>query len=399
MTKQAKTASPPRPRLMLVTRNLPPLLGGMERLNLHIASELLRDFELLIVGPTGCASRLPSASVVYEVPHKPLWRFLSSAFLRVLRLSREYQVRCVIAGSGLTAPMALIGARICGARSAVYVHGLDLVAPHPVYRWIWRPILRRMDLCIANSSYTAGLAASIGIPNETICVLNPGLDLPDPEDPSTAADFRKSHGLHSRKVMLSVGRLTPRKGLLEFVREALPAIVAVYPDAILVIIGDEAPDALVGGGAGMGNRIVDLARSKGLSKNVCLLGPCDDLVLSAAYQTADVLVFPVRDVPGDVEGFGMVAIEAASHGLQTVAFAVGGIGDAVADGHSGWLVTADDYLSLVERIIQVLTQGRSTTVERRCRDFSAALAWPHFGIKLRALINRLLKSRPSPARA
>lgn len=396
MIEPARSASPPPRRVILVTRNLPPLLGGMERLNLHIALELLRDFDLLVIGPIGCASRLPRASVVCEVPHKPLWRFLSSALVRALRLARKYQVNCLIAGSGLTAPMAFVGARFCGARTAVYVHGLDLIAPHPVYRWIWRPILRRMDLCIANSSYTASLATSIGIPNETICVLNPGLDLPGPTALSPAAEFRKSHGLHSRRVMLSVGRLTPRKGLLEFVGEALPKIIAKYPHAILVIIGDEAPDALTGGGAGMGKRIVDLARSKGLGENVCLLGPCEDQVLSAAYQAADVLVFPVRNVPGDVEGFGMVAIEAASHGLPTVAFAVGGIRDAVDDGRSGWLVMADDYLALAERITQVLAEGRNAVVEHRCRDFSADFAWPHFGTRLRILINRLLKSGDSP---
>src|SRR5690606_9891443 len=254
----------------------------------------------------------------------------------------------------------------------------------------WRPVLRRMDLCIANSRYTANLAASIGVRNEAICVINPGLDLPGLSNLSPA-NFRNSYGLGSRKIMLSVGRMTPRKGLLEFVGQALPTIIAQCPDAILLIIGDEAPNALTGDSAGMGKRIVDLARSKGLQENVYLLGPCEDHVLSAAYQASDVLVFPVRDVAGDVEGFGMVAIEAASHGLPTVAFAVGGIGDAVSNGESGWLVNADDYLSLAKKIVQVLAEGRTAAVEQRCQDFSADFVWAQFGIHLRTVINRLLK--------
>lgn len=389
MTETELSASPAS-GLLLVTRNLPPLIGGMERLNLHIALELRREFDVIVVGPVGCATRLPTVSLVCEVPHKPLWQFLSMALVSVLRLARKHRPACVLAGSGLTAPIAFVGARLCGARTAVYVHGLDLIAAHPVYRWIWRPFLRRMDLCIANSSHTAALAKSIGIPVKSISVLNPGVELPGPDDPTSAAEFRRRYGLDSRKMLLSVGRLTPRKGLLEFVDRALPAITDTYPHATLVIIGDEAPNALTGSAVGMGKRIVDLARSKGLEDSIRMLGPCEEAVLSAAFRASDALIFPVRDVPGDVEGFGMVAIEAASHGLPTVAFAVGGISDAVDDGRSGWLVSPSDYSSLAERVKQILATGRSSAVRQRCRDFSEAFEWSHFGSHLRALINRLL---------
>lgn len=389
MTEPELSASPAR-GLLLVTRNLPPLRGGMERLNLHIALELRQEFELVVVGPVGCATWLPAPSIVCEVPYTSLWRFLPMALVHALRLARKHRPVCVLAGSGLTAPIAYVGARLCGARTVVYVHGLDLIATHRIYRWIWRPFLRRMDLCLANSSHSADLAKSIGIPKKSISVLNPGVELPDSDDPETASGFRRRHGLDSRKILLSVGRLTPRKGLLEFVDRALPAITDAYPAATLVIIGDEAPNALTGSAIGMGKRIVDVARRKGLEDSIRILGPCEEAVLSAAYQASDVLIFPVRDVPGDVEGFGMVAIEAASYGLPTVAFAVGGISDAVDDGRSGWLVSPDDYSSLAGRVKQVFAAGRNGAVRRRCRDFAKTFEWSHFGTHLRALINRLL---------
>jgi phosphatidylinositol alpha-1,6-mannosyltransferase len=121
-----------------------------------------------------------------------------------------------------------------------------------------------------------------------------------------------------------------------------------------------------------------------------MLGSCEETVLAAAYKASDALIFPVRDVPGDVEGFGMVAVEAASHGLPTVAFASGGISDAIADGRSGWLVSPGDYSSLADRVKQVLAVGRSSAVQHRCREFSEAFDWSHFGTHLRTLINRLL---------
>ncbi|MGH8283919.1 MAG: glycosyltransferase family 4 protein [Gammaproteobacteria bacterium] len=387
-------ATPARKKILLVTRNLPPLLGGMERLNLHLALELAKAFEVDVVGPSGCRAQLPTVSYVEEIPHRPLWRFLSIACMRTVQLARKRRPDCIVAGSGLTAPITFIAARLCGAHAVVYVHGLDLVAAHPVYRLIWRPFLRRMDLCIANSRHTADLAAHIGIPSARTTVLNPGVELPEKHDPAAAMEFRRRHDLGERKLLLSVGRLTPRKGLLEFIERSLPAITATYSDAILLVVGDEAPHALTGSGAGMGQRIMHVASSIGLKDNVRILGAFDDSVLSAAYQAADVLVFPVRSLPGDVEGFGMVAIEAAAHGLPTIAFAVGGVSDAVADGQSGWLVPAGDYAQFARRVQQVLAEGATEVSREKCRQFALGLAWDRFGAKLRRILNRL---DPAPA--
>lgn len=375
-------------RVLLVTRNLPPLRGGMERLNLHLALALADGFELSVVGPTGCAAHLPPQLGVREVAHRPLWRFLPGAAWRAWRMAIRHAPACVLAGSGLTAPITWIAARLCGARAVVYVHGLDLVAAHPLYRLLWRPFLRRMDLVIANSRHTANLAERIGIPAQRIEVLNPGVELPQHLEASAAADFRQRHGLGERKLLLSVGRLTPRKGLLEFVESALPAIATEYPDATLLIIGDEAPDALTGSAAGMGQRIVGAAATLGLRENVRVLGVCDEATLGAAYQAADVLVFPVRDTPGDVEGFGMVAIEAAAHGTPTVAFAVGGIPDAVADGRSGWLVRAGDYPEFARRTCELLGRGHDARLRADCREFAQGFSWNRFGARLRELLAR-----------
>ena len=377
---------PSRVRVLLVTRNLPPLLGGMERLNLHMALEIAGAFDLDVIGPAGCAAELPTAIHVQEAPHRPMWRFLPTAFVRALRLARQRRPACILAGSGLTAPIAWIAARASGACAVAYVHGLDLVATHPVYRLVWRPFLRRMDACIANSRNTAALAEAIGIPADRIVVLNPGVELPVDLDAGAAAGFRSRHGLGERKLMLSVGRLTPRKGLLEFVERSLPAVVAARPDAMLLVIGDEAPDALTGAAAGMGQRIIQAAHGIGLQDNIRILGVCDEADLAAAYQASNALVFPVRSVPGDVEGFGMVAIEAAAHGLATVAFAVGGVSDAVADGRSGWLVPEGDYMTFASRVSQVLDQEPIETVRAECRHYAQGFAWTVFGNRLREML-------------
>jgi phosphatidylinositol alpha-1,6-mannosyltransferase len=361
----------------------------MERLNLHMASELDKQFDLLVIGPAGCSTYLPASVTVAEVTNRPLGRFLAVALFRALHLGRKHRPAVVLAGSGLTAPIALITARLCGAQAVAYLHGLDVVAAHPVYRLLWRPFLRRMNRCLANSRHTAELAAEIGIPAERVTVLNPGVAPVPAEDPASASLFRNRHELQGRRLLLSVGRLTPRKGMLEFIERCLPTIVAGCPEAILGIVGDEAPDALTGSAAGMGSRIERAAGQRGLGGNIRIFGPCDEADLFAAYEATDVLVFPVRSIPGDVEGFGMVAVEAAAHGVPTIAFSVGGVSDAVADGRSGWLVSHDDYAQFAERTLQVL-RGTASISRSECRSFAREFAWESFGTKLRRLFDAWL---------
>ena len=69
-------ASSSLPKALLITRNLPPLLGGMERLNLHLAQELASAYKLTVIGPTGCREFLPPNVNVVEVPARPLGRFI-----------------------------------------------------------------------------------------------------------------------------------------------------------------------------------------------------------------------------------------------------------------------------------------------------------------------------------
>ena len=383
-----------RLRILLVTRNLPPLVGGMERLNWHMAEELAKVAEVRVIGPQGSAAVAPAGIDVREAPLGPLWRFL----LRALRLARReaasWKPDIVLAGSGLTAPLAWLAARACGARTAVYVHGLDVAVKHPLYRALWLPAIRRMDVVIANSRPTAALCRQIGVAAERIAIVHPGVELPADEHPNglqseplshrergrgegSAADFRQHHGLGNRPILLSVGRLSTRKGLREFVVQALPQIVAAHPEVMLLIIGD-APKQALHAQAQSPESIQAAAEAAGVGDNLRFLGVITDYAkLGAAYRAADVHVFPVRELPGDPEGFGMVAVEAAAHGLPTVAFATGGIVDAVDDGRSGHLVASGDYPGFAVAVSQTL--ARRAALRGTCIDFAQNFAWPVFG--------------------
>lgn len=366
-----------RPGLLLVTRNFPPLWGGMERLNWHIADELTHAYVVTVIGPTGAAARAPAGVTVIEVPLRPLWRFLLLATWRALRAARRSRPAVVLAGSGLTAPMAWLAARFSGTGAAAYVHGLDLTVPHTAYRVLWRPALRRMDCIIANSSATAGLARDIGIAQARLHIVHPGVEMPS-LDSTARARFRAAHGLGERPVLLSVGRLTARKGLREFVSDVLPHIVAQRSDVQLLVVGDAPVDALYAQAQSPAS-IQAAADAAGVGQHVHFLGTRFGEELADAYAASDVHVFPVRELPNDPEGFGMVAVEAAAHGLPTVAYATGGVVDAVGEGISGRLVAPGDGAGFARATLECLTESFDL---ESVLAFAAQFAWPQFGARV-----------------
>ena len=378
------------PDVLLVTRNLPPLRGGMERLNFHLAKALGDWGNLTVVGAEGCRAFMPDSVTVIEVPATPLRRFLLASMRAAQHAAKKKHIDLVVAGSGLTAPAAFMAARRANAKSVAYVHGLDLLTSHPLYRLFWKPVLRRLDLAIANSRNTADIARRLGVARGRIEIVHPGVTMPKPVT-TAVNDFRAQHRIGARPLLLSVGRLTKRKGLDRFIRESLPAIVQQHPQVLLLVIGDEAPHALTGSNIGGREVLTSIAVELGLVNNLRFLGPCNDEDLSAAYFAADVHVFPVREIPGDVEGFGIVAIEAAAHGLPTVAFAVGGVPDAVAPGRSGWLISPGDYSALSERINKLLAERPDNKLAAQAQDFAAEFEWSCFSRQTVTTLAQCLK--------
>ncbi len=377
------------PVLMLITRNMPPLRGGMERLNAQMASAFAADHRVTVIAPKG--SRIDShASLRIRCCPLPgtaaflIWAFVASAILAAF-----YRPRWIVGGSGLVAPIVLFASVISGARRAVYLHGLDIVVKNRVYQSIWLPAIRRMYLCIVNSRNTRALAIGAGVNCAQIQIVMPGVTMPDVRERDIATLeanlFRAEHGLGTSPIILSVGRLTRRKGLVEFIEHAMGPILAARSDARLVVIGDDAPDALHASGISGQALIESAARRAGVEAAVHLLGPVPEAVLNAAFAAAHVHVFPGIDIPGDVEGFGMVAIEAAAHGVPTVAFDVGGVADAIEDPTSGSLIPSGDYPFFVRQVLQYLDKPGAAT-HQSCRGFAERFVWPRFYAGIRGAI-------------
>jgi phosphatidyl-myo-inositol dimannoside synthase len=370
--------------VLIITRNMPPLWGGMEQLNWHIADELVSRASVRMVAPTGTGKSAPPGVEILEVPLKPLWSFLLGAFFKAIWSVLRQRPDVVLAGSGLTAPIAWLAARISGARSVVYVHGLDVALANKLYTYLWVPFLRRMNAVVANSRATAQLARQIGIASGKIEIIHPGVVVSDkPNDRNFSISVRKEKMWGSRPLLLSVGRLTSRKGLREFVAGVLPKIALRHPDVLLVVVGDAPTDSLHAQVQTV-ESIKLAASNAGVAENLEFLGVIVDRnQLAAIYETVDVHVFPVRDIPNDPEGFGMVAIEAAAHGVPTVAYASGGTVDAVAEGVSGYLRTAGDADGFANAVLHILSHPLP---EDGVRAFAGRFNWKNFGDRISRIL-------------
>jgi len=358
----------------------------------RVVEVLQREYLCNLVGPVGCGAHIEPPGRAWECPPAPVSAFLFCALAKSAMNVAGRNYRFCLAGSGVTAPIAAFVRVFRKIPAISFVHGLDLIADSCLYQAVFIPALRKMDIVIANSRNTARLAVAKGIAPDRIEVLCPGVAIPC-LTPQARNDFLISYNLVGKKILLSVGRLVARKGLVEFLRHSFPQVLRENPDTVLVVIGAE-PEKSIRKDRDVRREIEGVIREAGFSDNVRLLGAVAEETLGAAYQAADLFVFPAREITGDVEGFGMVATEAASYGLPTVAFAVGGVADAVKHGQSGFLVPGEDYRQFSEVTIRFLKTGLNGVAPERCREFAESFSWDKFGVRLLEIISRLCPPDP-----
>ena len=362
-------------KILIVTRNLPPLIGGMERLNWHIADELSHDHQVILISHKDAKKIAPVKTNFYSAPLNPLPFFLILAFIKTLWVCLIKRPDILFAGSGLTAQIVVFWAKIFRKKSIVYIHGLDIGTNNKFYNILWVPFIRKATKVIANSSPTYELCLKKAISPKKIVIIHPGTDYPTkPINLAKIDQLKKQHQLQNKKILISVGRLTERKGLNEFVDLSLPIIIKKIPQTKLVIIGDT-PSQSLNKNLQSKELILSTAKKHNIQDHILFIGNIsDDELLSSWYFLADIHVFPVKHISDDPEGFGMVAIEAAAHGTPTIAFATGGVIDAITDKKSGFLIQQNQYILLSKKILE-LFKYPSKISSNECMLQAEKFAW------------------------
>jgi phosphatidylinositol alpha-1,6-mannosyltransferase len=346
--------------ILVITWNFPPRQGGIERLLSNLCHGLKKKHKLFVI-----TSFAPSVDSKEDWIFRPKWPGLIPFFLYALChgffvLWRSPDIKVILGGSAPVAPIVVLLGKIFRRKVVVNVHGSDLVYPSALYQFLCVRWLRHCDQIVANSRYTASLAEKNRVERELICVIAPGVDW---EQFISLRDGDVKHvkgemALEGRKVLLYVGRLVRRKGVKEFLQRSLVRIAAEIPEVCFVIVGENATESLIHGDDVV-SEIRAVVRELDLEDQVRLVGRLSDTDLARFYQAADLMILPVLSLENDVEGFGMVLLEAAAAGKPAVATRVGGVPDAVEDGKSGIIVEPEDYPAMTKAVVNLLQDDQT----------------------------------------
>jgi len=182
------------------------------------------------------------------------------------------------------------------------------------------------------------------MPLDKLCVVDEGVDLDSFDVDMGPSEIIEKHNLKGRKVILTVGRLVKRKGH-DMVIKSLPNVLKAIPNAVYVIVG---------AGPELGSLKI-VVKELNLSENVIFPGYVASKDLPNYYKACDVFVMASRELNGDIEGFGIVYLEANACGKPVIAGRSGGTGSAVKHGLNGLLIDPLDVNEISDKITLLLS--------------------------------------------
>lgn len=338
-------------RLILVTQDFPPDVGGTQTYSFEVANWLAKwceDFVIVAPKVPGCEAIdaiLPYEVIRLECSYNQLG-FKTGKTLVNLAYERGFDSVFHVQWSTI---ISGVYARSRSPIKYIYAaaHGRELLLrPLPFfnswYNAFRKILLQKADLHFPVSHYTGSLLTELGISEASIEVVPNGVNI-DRFYPVNV-DLEKSKlGLEDKKVILTVCRLVERKGI-DVVINALPELARKIPE-IKYLIAGTGPDL---------QRLQRLAEQLGVSDYISFLGYIPDEQLNEIYNLCDVFVMPSHHRPPEVEGFGLVFLEAGATGKPCLGTTAGGISDAIQDGQTGYLVQPNDYQGLTDALTRLL---------------------------------------------
>ncbi len=315
-------------------------IGGMQRVAIDLHDSLLphrgAEVQALVL-------RSPWSQRHWRTP-----LFLAQAIRDIRGMAERREIDAVLFSSMVTGALAVplrSHLQKYGVISAAIANGLDATTPTWPYPQFVRKVFDSLDLVLPISNATADACRARGLPPDKCSVVLLGIRLDRFEPPESRIASRQEMlsrfgiQVNPRLFLCSVGRLVPRKGVAWFVDNVMPSL----PEDVAFLAAGEGPERA---------RIEASIDKHELIKRVKLLGAISDEELEKLYQGSDLFMMPNVPVPGDMEGFGLVMVEAGLCGLPVIAARLEGITDVVTEGQNGHLVAAGDTNGFVSAIMR-----------------------------------------------
>ncbi|NEW41725.1 glycosyltransferase family 4 protein [Nocardia cyriacigeorgica] len=372
-------------RTLLVTNDFPPRPGGIQSYLQAMAGQLPPD-DLVVYAPRwrGDSHVKFDAEQKFQVVRHPTTLMLPTPLVmrRAAKLLRSEN--CDTVWFGAAAPLAVMSPvlRRAGAeRILASTHGHEVGwSMLPGARQALRVIGDHTDVVTYVSKYTRARFSSAFGPNAALEYLPPGVD-PDVfrPDPAARAELRQRYGLGDRPTILCLSRLVPRKG----------------QDALIVAMRDirERVDGavlVIAGGGPYEEKLRGLAEALGVTDDVVFTGRVRSDELAAHHTLADVFAMPARTRGAglDVEGLGIVYLEASASGVPVVAGRSGGAPETVIEGKTGRVVDGRKIDQIVDALVGILADPEAAArMGAAGRDWvEQQWRWDTLGARLRHLL-------------
>ena len=339
-------------RLLFVSHSFPPenhpleSIGGMQRVAVELADALVKRNDL-------CYQQLILRSS-WKWHHIQCAPWLAATAMRLHRMAANKEMDVVLFSSMVTGALATLIRSTCtdaNIKLAAIAHGRDVTLPGMYQTLQVRRTLNALDRVLPVSRATGKECAKRGMPPSRIQVIPNGVMI----SRYTLGSGSRDSGLQ----LLSVGRLVKRKGFAWFVDQVMPRL----PSNVHYRIAGTGPE---------NDAIQRAVASRGLAGRVHLLGRCSDEHLTKLYSESDLLIMPNLPVGGDMEGFGVVMLEAGASGTPAIAADLEGIRDVITDGINGRLVRSGDAAKFRKAILNYPTtpEVREQAYKHTAQKFS-----------------------------
>ncbi len=361
-------------KTLLLTENFPPKEGGSGRWFWELYSRLPNDKVLIVANDTPEGREFDKThelDIVRIELESTEWGLASTKGLgfywetirKVLKLIKEHDIEEVHCGRVI--PEGVIARALkllAGARYNCFVHGEDVetAATSREHSLLVKNVCKNASMLICNSENTANIVRKLGFDSGSKCeVLHPGVDTSRFEVAAPDTSFRQKMGWSGKRVLLTVGRLQRRKGQ-DFLIKSMPALLKEFPDLFYAVVGrGECYDELIS--------LVDQHK---LHDNVCVYPNMDDEALIKCYQQCDIFILPNRTIDNDIEGFGMVLVEAQVCGKPVIAGDSGGTRETMNIGKTGHIIDCGSTENLLNGLSPILRNREIVDVEVDIADYA-----------------------------
>ncbi len=361
-------------KTLLLTENFPPKEGGSGRWFWELYSRLPNDKVLIVANDTPEGREFDNThelDIVRIELESTEWGLASTKGLgfywetirKVLKLIKEHDIKEVHCGRVI--PEGVIARALkllAGARYNCFVHGEDVetAATSREHSLIVKNVCKNASMLICNSENTANIVRKLGFDSGSKCeVLHPGVDTSRFEVAAPDTSFRQQMGWSGKRVLLTVGRLQRRKGQ-DFLIKSMPALLNEFPDLFYAVVGrGECYDELI-----------SLVDQHELHDNVCVYPDMDDEALIKCYQQCDIFILPNRTIDNDIEGFGMVLVEAQVCGKPVIAGDSGGTRETMNIGKTGHIIDCSSTENLLNGLSPILRNREIVDGEVDIADYA-----------------------------